>query len=274
MNPVGPILTAELFPELRRRLLALLGSLGEEDWRRPTAARLWNVKDVALHLLGVDLGNLSRRRDRFELPAPAASWPELVAFINQLNAAWVAAGQRLSPRLLIELTEHVGRQMDEYFQSLDPFAPGGAVSWAGPEGAPQWLDVAREYTERWHHQQQIREATGREGLYEERLFAPVLDTFARALPHTFREVDAPQGTQVQLALSGAGGSSWVLERRGRWELFRGSAARPSALVKIASTDAWKIFTRGLRGTEAASRAEIEGDRALGAKVLETVSVIA
>jgi uncharacterized protein (TIGR03083 family) len=274
MNPVGPILTAELFPELRQRLLALLASLGDEEWRRPTAARLWNVKDVALHLLGGDIGNLSRRRDGFELPAPVESSPELVAFINQLNASWVAAGQRLSPRLLVELTEHVGRQTDEYFLSLDPFAPGGAVSWAGPQRAPEWLDVAREYTERWHHQQQIRDATGREGLYEERLFAPVIDTFLRALPHTFRGVDAPEGTQLELSLSGPGGGSWVLERRGLWTLFRGSAARPSALVSIASTDAWKVFTRGLRDREAMSRAEITGDPVLGAKVLETVSVIA
>ena len=274
MNRVGPILTGELFPELRQRLLAVLRNLRDEDWTRPTSARLWNVKHVAVHLLGVDIGNLSRRRDGFELPAPVSSWDELVAFINRLNASWVAAGERLSPRLLIDLTEHVGRQADDYFRSLDPFAAGTAVSWAGPEPAPQWLDVAREYTERWHHQQQIRDATGREGLYEERLFRPVLDTFVRALPHTFRAVEAPPGTQVELRLAGPAGGSWVLERRELWELFEGSAPGVRARVDIESTDAWKIFTRGLRGAEAAGRAEITGDRGLGARVLETVSVIA
>jgi len=274
VNPVGPILTGELFPELRRRLLALLASLGDEEWLLPTAAPLWNVKDVAVHLLGGDAGNLSRRRDRFELPPPLSGWDELVAFINQLNASWVAAGKRLSPRLLVDLTEHVGRQADDYFRSLDPFAPGGTVDWAGAQPAPQWLDVAREYTERWHHQQQIRDATGRQGLYEEKLFRPVLDTFVRALPHTFRAVEAPPGTQVELRLAGPAGGSWVLERRELWELFEGSAPGVRARVDIESTDAWKIFTRGLRGAEAAGRAEITGDRGLGARVLETVSVIA
>ena len=33
-----------------------------------------------------------------------------------------------------------------------------AVNWAGPEPAPIWLDPAREYTERWVHQQHIRDA--------------------------------------------------------------------------------------------------------------------
>ncbi|HEX3202686.1 MAG TPA: hypothetical protein VHW42_12245 [Actinomycetes bacterium] len=40
------------------------------------------------------------------------------------------------------------------------------VSWVGPDPAPNWLDVAREYSERWTHQQQIRDAAeipGRDG---------------------------------------------------------------------------------------------------------------
>lgn len=274
MNRPRPVLTGELFPELRERLLGLLGGLSDEEWRRPTAAPQWSVKDVAVHLLGGDAGNLSRRRDAWGLPGPGPGWDDLVAFINRLNASWVEAGRRLSPRLLIDLTGHVGRQADEYFRSLDPFAPGGAVDWAGSEPAEQWLDVAREYTERWHHQQQIRDAAGREGLYDENLFRPALDTFVRALPHTFRAVAAAPGAQVELRLTGSAGGAWVLERRERWELFEGTAAQPRARVSIASTDAWKIFTRGLRGAEAAERAEIAGDPDLGGKVLETVSVIA
>jgi hypothetical protein len=39
------------------------------------------------------------------------------------------------------------------------FAMGEPVTWAGPEPAPIWLDIAREYTERWLHQAQVRDAT-------------------------------------------------------------------------------------------------------------------
>jgi len=45
-------------------------------------------------------------------------------------------------------------------------------------------------------------------------------------------------------------------------------------VKIQAEDAWKIFTRGIRGAEARRRATIEGELELGSKVLEMVSVIA
>lgn len=295
MKPLSPILVADLFPELRRHLLALLADLTPEDWLAPTTAGKWNVKDVALHLLGGDLGNLSRRRDQHSLPASINSWNDLVAFINHINQSWVDASQRLSTCVLCDLLEHCGRQMDEYFMSLDPFALGLPVSWAGPDPAPNWLDVAREYTERWHHQQQIRDATGRPGLFEPRLFAPVLDAFVRALPHTFREVDAPAGRAVQLTISGEAGGHWTLVRTAtvrassdssanssaasslpanKWELRSGTAPSPAVEVIIAPDIAWKIFTRGIRNPQPTVHAKVIGDPGLGAKVLQMVSVIA
>jgi uncharacterized protein (TIGR03083 family) len=276
MNPPGPILVGHLFPELRQHLLSLLRSLAPEDWLRPTSAGKWNVKDVASHILGGDIGNLSRRRDTYDpRQTPISGWDELVQYINQINASWVEAAQRISPPLLCDLLAYVGAQVDQYFLSLDPFAFSSPVSWAGSEPAPQWLDVAREYTERWHHQQQIRDATGREGLYDQHLFAPVLDAFVRALPHTFREVAASSGAVVQLTLSGEGGGQWALRRGSAgWELLVGKADHPEAEVTIAAQDAWKIFTRGLRGDAAMRCAQIRGESRLGAKILDMVSVIA
>jgi uncharacterized protein (TIGR03083 family) len=279
MNPPTPILVSGLFAELRNHLLSLLDSLGPDDWRAPTTAGQWTVKDVALHILGGDLGNLSRRRDHHSPPAgPITDWNDLVAFINRINQSWVAASQRLSTQVLRDLLDHSGRQADEYFLSLDPFALGTPVSWVGPDPAPNWLDLAREYTERWHHQQQIRDATHRPGLYAPRLFAPVLDTFVRALPHTFHEVKATAGTTVQLTIPGEAGGHWTLRRSSTWELYAGAGPEPgespTTTVTIAPEIAWKIFTRGLRGEQAQASAKITGDQALGARVLEMVSVIA
>ena len=295
MRELKPVLTGPLFVEVRRELVSLLGGLTEEEWELPTAAPQWNVKDVALHILGGDVGNLSRRRDGYSLTADLSSYEKLVAFINEINASWVLATQRMSTRMLIDLTEHVGRQADEYFAGLEPSAMGGAVSWAGDGPMPVWFDVAREYTERWHHQQQIRDATGRPGLYERRLFEPVLDTFVRGLPHTFRGVEAAEGTGVMLVLNGAIDKEWLLVRRGgAWELFEGretggcvnaevrgtwgaAVLRPyeeKSRVTLAAEKAWKIFTRGIRGAEAVRCAEIRGQRELGEKVVGMVSVIA
>ena len=54
MKPVEPIDTVDLFPPLHNALLTLLRNLSDEDWHKPTVARLWTVKDIVAHLLDDD----------------------------------------------------------------------------------------------------------------------------------------------------------------------------------------------------------------------------
>ena len=97
------------------------------------------------------------------MPAEPAGWEELVASLDRLNQTWVAATRLISPRLLCELLTFTGEATWRYLAGRDPFAAETPVSWAGPDPAPNWLDVAREYSERWTHQQQIRDAVGSPG---------------------------------------------------------------------------------------------------------------
>jgi len=59
------------------------------------------------------------------------------------------------------------------------------VSWAGEEESANWFDTAREFTERWHHQQQIRLAVNKPGIVTREFYFPVLDCFMRALPYAY-----------------------------------------------------------------------------------------
>jgi uncharacterized protein (TIGR03083 family) len=276
LTPVAPIDVSGLFEEERGDLLALLAALTTDEWARPTVCASWDVQDLAAHVLGDDLGTVAHGRDGHRGGfIDAASYPELVAAIDAQNAAWVQSMRRLSPRLLVELLAFSGERVFAHFGALDPMATGGPVDWAGPEPAPVWLDVAREYTERWAHGQQIRDALGRPGLFSRRMFAPVLDTYSRALPHTFREVVRAEGTAVTLAITGDAGGAWTLMReRGAWRLYAGSAEDPAASVTIGQDDAWRVFTKGLSPEEAARRGQIDGDGELGRGVLRTVSILA
>ena len=213
MRPPDPVEVLKLFPEERAQLLHLLTGLRPDQWALPTVCPGWSVKDIALHLLGDDLGRLSRGRDQFLSPVQPEADETIVEFVNRLNELWVTATRRLGPRVLCDLLRVTGEWMLEYFGTLDLNALGGPVSWSGPEPAPVWLDVAREYTERWHHHQQIRDALGAPGLFETRLFAPVLATFVRALPHTFRNVDAADGSTVHLRITGQAGGEWSISRK-------------------------------------------------------------
>src|SRR5262245_46451755 len=189
LRPVEPILVAGLFPDLGRELLALLRPLGAEDWQRPTVCPGWSVRDVAAHLLDTAVRRLSFGRDRLPFPAPASpidTYDGLLAFLNALNAEWVAAFRRVSPALLVHFLAAVGPAFSAYVATLDPHAPGIPVAWAGEDASAAWFDLARELTERWHHQQQIRLATGAPPLDDPRFVAPVLETFLHALPHRYR----------------------------------------------------------------------------------------
>ena len=126
--------------------------------------------------------------------------------------------RRLSPAVLISMMELASRESAEFHQSLDPMAEAAfGVSWAGEETSLNWFDTARELTERWHHQQQIRLATNRPGIMTRELYYPVLDCFMRALPFKYRDKPADPGTHLRFNVSGECGGSWYLYRDGdRW----------------------------------------------------------
>src|SRR5882672_11185565 len=99
LTPVAPVFLVDLFPGLHAELLSLLRSLRADDWDRPTACALWSVKDIVAHLLDSALRRLSYGRDRMApiSDQPIATYAELVAYLNRLNAQWVVAARRLSP---------------------------------------------------------------------------------------------------------------------------------------------------------------------------------
>jgi hypothetical protein len=269
-----PVLVVDLFPALQAGLCDLLEGLSTADWQQPVDD--WTVKDVALHLLGGEVGILSRRRDEYTPEAKAIqSWEALVEFINEINDLWVKGSRRISPRLLCDLLRWLAPQVFDYFKSLDPLAPGGPVSWAGPEPAPVWLDLAREYTERWYHQQQIRDRVGKPGFKERAYFAPILATYVYALPQTFRAVEAENGTALTLTITGAAGASWSLLREDQqWILYAGSSPAPQAEVSMDQDVAWRLFTKGIGKAEARGLATLRGDEGLGSKLFDSVAIIA
>lgn len=275
MQPPQPILVPGLFPILLDELISLLKGLTKAEWDLPTICSSWSVKDVALHLLGGDIGILSWKRDGYS-PLPSInSWNHLVSLVNEQNELWVKGTQRIGPPLIIDLLKFTGDQVSSYFQSLDPFAIGGPVDWVSPDPAPVWLDLAREYTERWHHQQHIRDSVGKPGLKEQKFLTPVLDTFILALPRTFKKVKAKNGTSIVISITGSVRKQWTLNINfGEWRLYEGSTGDYQVNIVIEDDVAWRIFTNEISPVEANKRVQIEGNRQLGEKVLETVSIIA
>ena len=271
---LGPAIDVRpLFAPQQAAFMDLLGQLDPAEWARPTICPGWDVKDIAAHVLGDHIGRLSRHRDGYPALHPRADEP-FEAFLDRVNDEWVTAARRMSPRVLSDQLAFAADQIAAFWQTIDLKSIGNPVSWAGPEPAPSWLDAAREYSEYWTHHQQICDATGRSGLTSAEYAGPVIDTFMRALPHTLRDVAAPEGTAVQVSVTGPGGGAWTCKRGpDRWRLRREPLPQATTRLVLDADTAWRLCTRGITPERAAELARVEGDRQLAAAVLRIVSIV-
>jgi uncharacterized protein (TIGR03083 family) len=278
LEPPIPIDTRQLFRPVSAGLISLLRGLSPDHWNRPTVAGTWVVRDVVAHLLDTTLRRLSFHRDGMSAPpprGPIASERDLVSFINDLNAQWVASARRLSPRVLTDLYERASGEAADWFESLPFDAPAlFPVSWAGEDASAGWFDVGREFTELWHHQQQVRMAVGAGTLEGPRYLAAVIDVAVRGLPHAFREVPAEPGQSVVIDVTGASGGRWTLMReQARWTLWRGEPASPTARIRLGDEAAWMLLFNALREPDASKALAIEGRADLARALLRARSVM-
>jgi hypothetical protein len=276
MQVLTPINTVELFPAIYAELIGLLRGLDERDWARPTLARSWRVRDVVAHLLDGDLRKLAGGRDRHHVaPRAPASFTDIVELINEMNAGGVSYAERLSPRLMTDLLEVTGRWVSEYVAALSPHASAHiAVAWAGEERSENWMDIGREYTERWHHQMHIRDAVGADGLLQRRWFYPVLDLSVRAFPRAYENVSADVGTAVVFEVDAEGDNAWsVIREASGWSVVRGRPSSVAACMRADADTAWKLLYNALSVEAARARVTITGDSTLTEPMLRARSVM-
>lgn len=276
LDASAPILVLPALRTVSAALLDLLRGLTETDWSKPTVHPDRDVKDLTAHLLHGNLRRVSGLRDGYRRPAPPiGSVDELIAFIQQDNRDFMTGLRRISPGILVELIDRYDRETISLLEGLDPIASGLGVAWAGEDVSANWFDVAREYTERWHHQQQLRDATGRPPLYDQALLEPALETFARGLPFAYRSCDAPDGATIAISTMGHVSLDWTLRRvAGRWVLFSGPDAGAPTRVAIPADVAWRLWTKGIDSLDARARLHTVGDAAAVEPLLGFVAIMA
>ncbi len=270
--------TLHLFSILDRKLIELLKSLSLEEWDSQTVAKLWKVKDVASHLLDGNLRGLSTSRDSYfgEKPENIQSYQDLIGFLNKLNISWTSATKRLSPQVITNLLEITGKEYTEHLKTLNPFDNAiFSVAWAGQEISPNWFHIAREYTEKFLHQQQIRDAVGRQGIMTKELFYPFVDTFMFAFPHTFSNVSAENGTTVSIEVSTDIGGFWnIIKTDKGWVLDKSKNIDTHAKVIIDPETVWKLFSKSWKPEQVTDKVKVSGNTTLAKQTLNIVAVMA
>lgn len=271
-----PILIIDRIPVLDNKLIALLETLTREDWKKQTIAPKWKVEDVVLHLLDGNIRTLSIHRDGYFGVAPERinSYDDLLSYLNQLNADWIKAAKRMSPNLVIALLKITNEQVADFLKTIDPFAPAVfSVAWAGEKTSFNWFHWAREYTEKWHHQQQIRLAVGKEQeLYTRELYYPYLDTSMRALPYHYRNFPGKKEELLSFEITGDGGGIWHLYHDGiKWVQVQATETGKNKIT-IEGEIAWRLFTKGIAKEQA--NIKVQGNQQAAEHLLSMLTVMA
>ena len=122
---------------------------------------------MTAHLLDTSIRYITAGRDNYLVQRGVSirDNDDLIKWLNQLNNEWVNALKSVSPAILIEWIAAAGKLQNELLKKVNLFEQAPfPVSWAGESVSLNWFHMAREYTERWHHQQQIRDAVNKPAL--------------------------------------------------------------------------------------------------------------
>jgi hypothetical protein len=201
---------------------------------------------------------------------------DLLRFINGVNARGVEFAQRLSPRLIVDLLEVTGGWVTSLMTSLPLHGRSiFPVSWAGEDESENWMDTGREYTERWHHQMQIRDAVGApQVLLQPPWMTPLLDIAVCAWPPAYAGVVAPPGTAVQFAVTGDTTGTWsIVAGDNGWRVLAGETAAPACVIRTSADTAWRLLFNALTPEQIGERLSVTGDASLAVPLLRARSVI-
>lgn len=266
---------AALFTVERDRLSELLAGLSAEDWQRPSPCPGWSVLGLCCHLLGDDFGTLARHRDGHHgTPSPeGAAEGEFIAWLDDMQAEWVRASRRLSPRLVTDLLGWTAPQVAGTFRREDPRARIASVSWASSGPVPAWLDQARELTEYWIHRQQLLQGLGRPSDLRADVAGPVLDGLRWAYPYRLAQARARPGDSVTITVTGPVTRSWhLVATSAGWQFDDGPGARIAAALALSTDQAWRLLTNNLpAGSRSALAAS--GDAAITGILLHTRAIV-
>lgn len=230
----------------RAELVALLGSLDHDAWRRPTECPAWDVRQIALHILGDDLSLLSRQRDEatnglllFAQEHPGADFRQL---LDGFNEQWVTAASFLGPTLLIELLDLTGDWTADFYEQVDLGSPGEPVGFFGTtQPSPYWQVASRELVERWVHQHQIRRAVGAPDL-DDTFLAVAAGVFVRAISLRLGDLGVPTGEAIALEVTGV--AAWSLRRTAEgWSLGGGVEPDATTTISFSAATARRLFSR-------------------------------
>jgi uncharacterized protein (TIGR03083 family) len=263
-----PLDVNDLLVVERARLLDTLSTLSAAEWAAPTECPAWDVKGVALHILGDDFSLLSRQRDEavnsLILLAEELPGVDFSTLLNTFNEQWVHLARFFGTPLVIELLRVTGDLTSQWYRTVPSDRLGEPVFFVGVDPAPYWMIAAREFGERFIHHCQIARAAGRPVPDDPSLVLPFVAGAMRGFPQMLTLLGAPPGSTVTVQVDER---AWTVRHDSDgWVVYDGRPDDPSAEVRLTSAAVTAVFTRGLARDAIRSVIEVKGESPLAQQI--------
>jgi uncharacterized protein (TIGR03083 family) len=245
------------------RFLALVTSLSEDAWEKPTACPRWNVQQMLAHVTGAAASYASfaefTRQNSFKVQRPYRV--SGLSYLDSLNQIQVNDRAAAPPAALIDELRTVGpraiatrARLPVLLRSLRmPLPALGLV----PVGYLTDLIYTRDM---WMHRLDLCRATGREMVmtpeHDGRIVSLVMRDVAKKLTATLRK------TSMVYHLSGGVDGTWQL----------GAKVPPATTLHLDVVDFNLLASGRLTPEEAWSCVSLEGETALAREVLKHTNV--
>ena len=251
-------------------VVALLRSLDDTDWDRPTDLAGWDVRAVAAHLAHLESELAGVEQQQVEVP-------ELEHIVSPMGyyteQGPIARREWPTAQIVDELEQAVATNIAAL--RADPPADGAAMPARTPGGIRwSWETLlSNRVVDLWMHEQDIRRAVGRPGGMDTAGAEHTVSVFARSFGYVVgKRVAPPTGTTVVLGVTGL--------RPVHLAVRVGEGGRASALTgpvdaadvtMTMGLETYVILAGGRRPPEAVD-IEVTGDEGLAAKVLAALAV--
>jgi uncharacterized protein (TIGR03083 family) len=251
----------------------LADTLTEADWKAPTECPGWTVQDNLAHLAHIE-GRLQGRPDpEHDLPDEL---PHVKNSFGRINEIFVDS-RRSWPGAEVAAEFHqVTRDRIAALRALSE-ADFGSDSWT-PVGPGTVRDLLPfRIFDSWVHEQDMRRAVGRPGDLDTAVAELAMGMVAAAMPFVIgKKAAALEGATVVFALSGPLAREVAVEVvDGRARLMASAPASP--MVRLAmSTESFERLGCGridAAGARASGAVVVEGDVALGTRVLDEINYL-
>ena len=251
-------------------VVALLRSLSDDDWSRPTDLPGWDVRAVAPHLAHLESELAGNAQEDVEVQDAEHVVSPMGAYTEQgADRPVVVVDRRDHRRAGAFVREAAGRTRADPPtdpKGAPPITPGG-IGW------PWETLLSNRPLDVWMHKQDIRRAVGRPGGLDSAGAAHTTAVFARGLGYVVgKRVAPPAGTSVVLDVTGPHLVHVAVSvgDDGRASRIEHEPVDPTLRI-TTDIESYIVLCGGRRGIDYVN-VSVMGDPGLGRRVLESMAV--